>query len=72
MDKNYVLKVLTNNGFSDEKLDWLEIESGSEEWMDVVSEITGKDAYEGDFSDEDNKKIEEFIDIMVEMGISFY
>jgi hypothetical protein len=72
MDKNYVLKVLTNNGFSDEKLDWLEIESGSEEWMDVVSEITGKDAYEGDFSDEDNKKIEEFIDIMVEIGISFY
>jgi hypothetical protein len=75
MDKVYVMDVLVRNGISDEYLDRNgdEVELGSEEWMDVVSEIVGKDSYVDELSDEDNRKIEEFMRIMREdWWISFY
>jgi hypothetical protein len=67
----YVLNVLMNNGIDEMYLEDMEgVESGSEEWMDVISEIIGKDSY-GDISEEDDKKIMEFIKIMNGMGIEF-
>jgi hypothetical protein len=67
----YVLNVLMNNGIDEMYLEDMEgVESGSEEWMDVVSEVIGKDSY-GDISEEDDKKIMEFIKIMNGMGIEF-
>lgn len=75
---DYVMEVLSNNGIDKDYLDEMDgmVEGGSEEWMDVLSEITGKDAYdasiEGDFTEEDNKKIMEFINIMEENGIELF
>jgi hypothetical protein len=48
----------------------MEVEGGTEEWMDVVSEITGKDAYDNsNFTDEDNANVMNFIRTMEAMGI---
>ena len=74
---NYVMKVLNNCGIDDNYFDSMggkEVEDGSEEWMEVVSEIIGKDIFEveGDLSEEDFKLVMEFRSVMEENGIEFY
>ena len=75
IDFNYVMKVLSDNGidqnYLDENDNW--IESGTEEWMDVISDITGEDPYDMDeWEEEKFEKIKEFINVMEENGIEFY
>jgi hypothetical protein len=71
-----VLEILFNNGIDDEyfeKMDGLdnkEIEYGSEEWLDVLSDIVGKDVYNEDLSKEDDILISEFIRMLGEMEIN--
>jgi len=73
MELNYVLEVLSNNGIDDcyfEEMGGKEIEGGSEEWMDVISEIIGKNSYDdSEWAEGDNKKIMEFIRVMEINGI---
>jgi hypothetical protein len=78
MELNYVLEVLKNNGIDDcyfEEMGGKEIERGGDEWMDVLSEIIGRDSYEvsmeGDFNDDEIEKINMFIEIVEEEGIEF-
>ena len=71
-----VLEILFNNGIDDEYfeemdgLDNKEIEAGSEEWLDVLSDIVGKDVYNEELSKEDDILIYEFIRMMEEMEIN--
>ena len=49
------------------------LESGGDDWMEVISYITGKDAYDSDsFTKEDLILIEEFISVMDENGLELY
>jgi len=71
-----VLEILFNNGIDDEYfeemdgLDNKEIEGGSEEWMDVLSDIVGKDVYNEELSDDDENLISEFMSVLEEMEIN--
>jgi len=71
-----VLEILFNNGIDDEyfeKMDGLdnkEIEYGSEEWLDVLSDIVGKDVYNEELSEEDESLVSEFMSVLEEMEIS--
>jgi len=72
---NYVLEVLNNCGIDEdyfESMGGREIEDGSEEWMEVISEIINKNSYEvEELSDEDFKLIMKFRNIVEENGIEF-
>ena len=47
-----------------------DIESGSEEWMEIVSHLVSKDAYDDStFTEDDHEYIMEFIGVVEEMGI---
>jgi hypothetical protein len=47
-----------------------DIESGSEEWMEIVSHLVSKDAYDDStFTEDDHEYIMEFIGVLEEMGI---
>lgn len=76
MNKQYVTQVLLNNGIDANYLIDMdnEVESGSDEWMGVISEIIGKDAYDSSvITNDDYKKVKEFMRIMnIELGISFF
>ena len=71
-----VLEILFNNGIDDEYfeemdgLDNKEIEAGSEEWLDVLSDIVGKDVYNEELSKKDDILIYEFIRMLEEMEIN--
>lgn len=70
-----VMDILARNGIDDDYFEAMgekEIEGGSEEWMDVLADITGKDPYAGEFDDEDNEKIEAFMEELEKLGIEFY
>jgi len=67
-----VMSILKRNGIDDdyfESMGGMEIELGTEEWMDVLSDITGKDAYEAEFDENDDKKIMTFISKLEDLGI---
>ena len=67
-----VNQILTNNGIDDdyfEDMGGKEIESGGNEWMDVISDLTKKDAYKDTLDANDNSKIQQFISKLEEMGI---
>jgi len=73
--KQEVMDVLRRNGIDEdyfESMGGKEIEGGSEEWLDVLSDITGKDAYQGNFDDEDDEKIRDFIEKLDELGIEIW
>jgi len=73
--KQEVMDVLRRNGIDEdyfESMGGKEIEGGSEEWLDVVSDITGKDAYQGNFDDEDDEKIRDFMEKLDELGIELF
>jgi hypothetical protein len=71
-----IMDILRRNGIDEdyfESMGGKEIESGGEEWMDVISDITGKNAYESDdFDDEDDEKIRDFMEKLDELGIEFF
>jgi len=68
-----VLEILFNNGIDDEYFEEMggkEIELGSEEWMDVLSDVVGFNVYEkeiGEFKDLD--LVSEFMGVLGEMEI---
>jgi len=67
-----VMSILKRNGIDDdyfESMGGMEIELGTEEWMDVLSDITGKDAYEDEMDEMDDKKIMTFISKLENLGI---
>lgn len=70
-----VLEILFNNGIDDEYfeemdgLDNKEIELGSEEWMDVLSDVVGKDVYSEELSENDESLVSEFMGVLEEMEI---
>jgi hypothetical protein len=69
MDKVYVMDVLVRNGIDKEYLDRNDnlIELGSEEWMEMLSEVVGKNSYESDnWNEEDNERVMEFRRIIEE------
>jgi hypothetical protein len=69
------LEILFNNGIDDdyfEEMDGLdnkEIELGSEEWMDVLSDVVGKDVYSEELSENDESLVSEFMSVLEEMEI---
>jgi hypothetical protein len=72
MSEEEVLNILNQNGVDDdyfESMGGKEIESGTEEWMGILTDVIEKDAYEADLTDEDNQKIMSFIKKLKEMGI---
>ena len=74
VDFNDVMKVLNNNGIDEEYFEDMggrEIEMGCVEWVDTLCEITGKNVYEEDIDEEDNKKITQFVEIIEANGIIF-
>jgi hypothetical protein len=67
-----VMAILNRNGIDEdyfESMGGKEVESGTEEWLDVLSDITKKDAYEDEFTPEDNELIRKFISDMEALGI---
>ena len=50
-----------------------DIELGSEEWMEIISYLVSKDAYnDSTFTEEDNAYIMEFKDMLENIGIMLY
>jgi len=73
-DKNAVLQFLTDNGIDDdyfESMGGKEIEYGGDEWLEVLSVLTGKDAYTDEFDVEDDKKISDLLITIDRLGIDF-
>jgi hypothetical protein len=69
MTQQYVIDTLAENGFTSEHYDQ-GMEMGSEQWMDIVETITGKNAYDDSvLTEDDNKTIWEFRVVMGELGI---
>ena len=71
MNKNTITPEFVYKTFEELEFDIQEgIESGSEDWMDVVSHLISKDAYnDSTFTEEDHEYIMEFIGVVEEMGI---
>ena len=71
MNKNTITPEFVYKTFEELDIDIQEgIESGSEDWMDVVSHLISKDAYnDSTFTEEDHEYIMEFIGVVEEMGI---
>jgi molecular chaperone DnaK (HSP70) len=74
LNENYsekeIKKMLKDNDVFDEEGD---IEQGTDEWMDLLSDIIGKDAFdEENITDEDYKKINNFIETLEKMGYTLY
>jgi len=70
-DQFDVMDILKRNGIDEDYFDDMggkEVESGTEEWMDVVSYVTREDAY-GELNPEASEKIKSFIQTMEAMGI---
>ena len=49
------------------------LESGGDDWMEIISYITGKDAYDSDsLTAEDHSLIQKFISVMGKNGLKLY
>jgi hypothetical protein len=66
-----VKAILLKHGVDEEFLEDndMGLEGGNEPWMGIVSDITGKDAYEAEFTEQDNKTIANFESVLNDMGI---
>ena len=64
--KEQVLEILNRNGIDENYLENNdnEIITGEPDWMDCLEEITGKDPYEDNFSDDDSIKIRDFMGVI--------
>jgi hypothetical protein len=68
----YVMEVLNNNGVDQDYLEDMDncVEGGTEEWMDIVSDVIGKSAYDNStWTENDHERIMEFIRVMESNGI---
>jgi hypothetical protein len=68
----YVMEVLNNNGVDQDYLEDMDncVEGGPEEWMDIVSDVIGKSAYDNStWTENDHERIMEFIRVMESNGI---
>ena len=65
-NKKLILNLLSNNGVDGDYLEDMDncIESGSEEWMDILSELVGKDVYSEELDKDDSKLVMEFIEYL--------
>jgi hypothetical protein len=75
INESYVLKVLNMYYNTDEMEEIMEdgIESGTEGWLDTLSEVIGKSAYnDSEWEEGDNERIMEFINVMEGMGINMF
>jgi hypothetical protein len=73
-DKKAVLQFLADNGIDDdyfESMGGKEIEYGGDEWLEVLSVLTGKNAYEDEFDANDDQKISDFMTTIDRLGIEF-
>jgi hypothetical protein len=77
ISKQYILQVLEDNGidFGQSLGNYLsdnnnEIETESNEWLGVMSDITGKDAYNEEFTSDDYVKLGNFIRAMENIGVT--
>ena len=67
-----VKTILDNNGIDDDYFESMgekAIETGTEEWLDILSDVTGKDAYTAEFDEEDEAKIQVFMQKLEALGI---
>jgi hypothetical protein len=67
-----VKTILDNNGIDDDYFESMgekAIETGTEEWLDILSDVTGKDAYTAEFDKEDEAKIQVFMQKLETLGI---
>ena len=67
-----VMDILRRNDIDDNYFDMMggkEIETGTEEWMNVLADITGKDPYEDNFDERDNAIIDNFLKALDDTGI---
>jgi len=74
IDFSYVKQTLNANGITDKVLAGNNnmFEAGTEEWMGVVSEVIGRNAYDGELTEDEQRVIYYFISVMEQNGISFY
>jgi hypothetical protein len=74
INKQFVYQTFEDLGLDIDELKSEGIESGGEDWMDVISHIIGgKNAYdESVFTEDDNELIQEFIYVMNENGIEMW
>jgi len=73
-DKKAVLQFLADNGIDDnyfKSMGGKEIEYGGDEWLDILSILTGKDAYTDEFDAADDKKISDLLITIDRLGIDF-
>jgi hypothetical protein len=72
IDFDYVKQVLNANDITDEVLAENDnsFESGTEEWMGVVSDIIGRNAFEFNYTEDEHNRIMEFISVMNQNGIT--
>jgi hypothetical protein len=73
-DKKAVLQFLADNGIDDnyfKSMGGKEIEYGGDEWLDILSILTGKDAYTDEFDVADDKKISDLLITIDRLGIDF-
>ena len=77
ISKQYILRVLEDNGidFGQSSGNYLsdnnnEIETESNEWLGVMSDIIGKDAYNEEFTSDDYVKLGNFIRAMENIGVT--
>ena len=67
-----VKTILDNNGIDDDYFESMgekAIETGTEEWLDILSDVTGKDAYTAEFDEADEAKIQVFMQKLEALGI---
>jgi hypothetical protein len=67
-----VKTILDNNGIDDDYFESMgekSIELGSNEWMGALSDLVSKDAYTAKFDEEDNAKIQAFMQKLEALGI---
>jgi hypothetical protein len=72
-EKNEVLEILKRNGIDEDYFEEMgdrEIELGSEEWVDVLSDIVGFDVYEKEIGElDDLKLVSDFMGVLEELEI---
>ena len=67
-----VKTILNNNGIDNDYFKSMgekSIETGTEEWLDILSDVTGKDAYTAEFDEADEAKIQVFMQKLEALGI---
>lgn len=72
-EKIEVLEILKRNGIDEDYLEEMEgVESGGDEWMEVLCDIVGKNVYVEDLNEEEDELVSGFVDVMInDLGIDW-